>query len=116
MDYNYKQVILVRMDLKLPKGKLAVQVAHASVEATHRSDRDIVKYWRAEGMKKVVLKVADLQELYKYEQEAKKLNMITAVITDAGKTTVAPGTTTCIAIGPDIESKIDKVTRELKIL
>ena len=116
MDYNYKQVILVRMDLKLPKGKLAVQVAHASVEAAHRSDRDIVKYWRAEGMKKVVLKVADLEELYKYEQEAKKLNMITAVITDAGKTTVAPGTTTCMAIGPDIESKIDKVTRELKIL
>jgi PTH2 family peptidyl-tRNA hydrolase len=116
MDYNYKQVILVRTDLKLPKGKLAVQVAHASVEAVHRADKDIVKYWRSEGMKKVVLKVADLQELYAYEQEARKLNMTTAVITDAGHTTVAPGTTTCVAIGPDVEEKIDRITGKLKIL
>jgi len=113
---EYKQVILVRMDLKLPKGKLAVQVAHASVEGTHRSDKEIIKHWRAEGMKKVVLKINDLEELYKYEQEAKKINLITAVITDAGHTTVAPGTTTCMAIGPDIETKIDKITGQLKIL
>jgi PTH2 family peptidyl-tRNA hydrolase len=113
---NYKQVILVREDLKLPKGKLAVQVAHASVEAVHRSDKDIIKHWRAEGMKKVVLKVASLDELYKHEQEAKKLNLTTAIITDAGLTTITPGTTTCMAIGPDIESKIDKITAQLKIL
>ena len=116
MDFNYKQVILVRMDLKLPKGKLAVQVAHASVEATHRSDRDIIKRWRAEGMKKVVLKIADLDELYRYEQQAKDARLTVAVITDAGLTTVAPGTTTCMAIGPDEEEKIDRITGNLKIL
>ena len=113
---DFKQVILVRMDLKLPAGKLAVQVAHASVEAVHRSDKNIIKHWRNEGMKKVVLKVANLEELYHYGEEAKKLGLITAIITDAGLTTVAPGTTTCMAIGPDVEIKIDKVTGELKIL
>ena len=116
MDFDYKQVILVRTDLKLPKGKLAVQVAHASVEAVHRSDKDIVKHWRSEGMKKVVLKINNLSELHKYEQEAKSLGIITAVITDAGLTTVDPGTTTCVAIGPDIATKIDKITIQLKIL
>jgi peptidyl-tRNA hydrolase, PTH2 family len=116
MSYDYKQVILVRADLKLPKGKLAVQVAHASVEAVQRSDKDTIKHWRSEGMKKVVLEITNLQELYKYEREAKDLGMVTAVITDAGHTTVAPGTTTCVAIGPDSEEKIDKVTGQLKIL
>jgi PTH2 family peptidyl-tRNA hydrolase len=116
MTSDYKQVILVRMDLKLPKGKLAVQVAHASVEAVYRSDKDVIKHWRSEGMKKVVLKIADIDELYRYEQHAKDAGLIVAVITDAGLTTVDPGTTTCMAIGPDISAKIDKITGQLKIL
>ena len=53
-----KQTILVRADLKLPKGKLGAQTAHASVEATLRSDKDVVKEWRGEGMAKIVL-IAD---------------------------------------------------------
>lgn len=113
---DFKQVILVRMDLKLPPGKLSVQAAHASVEAVLRTDKAILKHWRSEGMKKVVLKVSTLEELYKYGEEAKSLGLVTAIITDAGLTTVAPGTTTCIAIGPDAEIKIDKITGHLKIL
>ena len=63
----YKQVILVRQDLKLPKGKLAAQAAHASLEAAFNSDKEIVKEWRDEGAEKVVLKVKDLDELIKIE-------------------------------------------------
>ncbi len=113
---DYKQVILVRQDLKLPKGKLAVQVAHASVEAVHKSDREKVKHWRAEGMKKVVLKVDGLKELQQYLQTANNNGLTTALITDAGLTTIEPGTTTCLAIGPDKESIIDDITGKLKIL
>jgi PTH2 family peptidyl-tRNA hydrolase len=54
-----KQVILVRMDLKMPAGKLAAMVAHASVEAALKSDYDILKVWKSLEMKKVVLKVKD---------------------------------------------------------
>ena len=68
----YKQVILVRTDLKLPKGKLSVQVAHASLEAAMKSPRDAVDEWRSEGGKKVVLKVADLNELKNYEALTRK--------------------------------------------
>jgi PTH2 family peptidyl-tRNA hydrolase len=113
---DYKQVILVRQDLQLPKGKMSAQAAHASVEAVLRSNKDIVKKWHEQGMKKVVLKVADLKELYKYNQHAKDNDLVTAVITDAGLTTVAPGTVTCVAIGPDIEESIDSITKELKIM
>ena len=110
-----KQVILVRQDLKLPKGKMAAQSAHASVEAVLRSDKRKVNAWRREGMAKIVLKVVDLKELRKYNQNAKSTGLVTAVITDAGKTTIAPGTTTCLAIGPDDEEKIDRVTSDLKL-
>ncbi len=116
MNTDYKQVILVRNDLKLPKGKLAAQVAHASVEAVHRSTKGVVSAWRAEGMKKVVLKVDNLDELYMYDQDAKKAGLVTAIITDAGHTVVAPGTVTCMAIGPDIEEEVDSVTGKLKML
>jgi peptidyl-tRNA hydrolase, PTH2 family len=111
-----KQAILVRNDLKLPKGKLAAQAAHASVEAAMRSEKDKVKEWRMEGMGKIVLKVDDKKELFKYLQMAKDAGLIAALITDAGKTVVAPGTETCMAIGPDDDSKIDDITGSLKLL
>ncbi len=111
-----KQVILIRNDLKLPKGKMAAQAAHASVEAVLKSDKNIVKEWRSEGMGKIVVKVEDKKELYKYLQLAKDTGLTTALITDAGKTVVAPGTETCLAIGPDEEEKIDNVTGELKLV
>lgn len=111
-----KQVILVRNDLKLPKGKMAAQAAHAAVEAAFNSDKKKVDAWRKQGAKKVVLKVKDEKELLKYLQEAKDNKLKTALITDAGKTVIAPGTKTCIAIGPDEEDKIDEVTGKLKMV
>ncbi len=114
-DTEYKQVIVVRKDLDLPKGKLAAQVAHASVDAVLKSDKDVVQKWRKEGMKKIVLRVADEKEMFRYLQSAKDSGLVTAVIEDAGKTVVAPGTKTCFAIGPAKETEIDKVTGDLKI-
>ena len=113
---EYKQVILVREDLKLDKGKMAAQVAHASVEAALRSDKEIVKQWRIKGMKKIVLKVKNKEELFKYKEIAKNNNLKTALITDAGRTSIKPGTITCLAIGPDEEKKIDEVTGSLKMM
>jgi PTH2 family peptidyl-tRNA hydrolase len=112
----YKQVILVRQDLNLPAGKLAVQVAHASVTAVGKSKGMVVGLWKMEGAKKVVLKAANLEELKKYEQQAKRARLVTAIISDAGKTVLKPGTTTCLAIGPYLESVIDKITGHLKIM
>ena len=111
----YKQVILVRQDLKLPKGKMSSQVAHASVEAVLKSKRDNVEGWRGEGMKKVVLKVKDLKELLEFKKLAGQHKLINAVIQDAGRTIVEPGTVTCLAIGPDLEESVDRVTGSLKM-
>lgn len=113
---GYKQVILVRNDLKLPKGKLAVQASHASLEAAMKSPKRVVDEWRSYGGKKVVLKVDSLDELHKYKSLAELEKLVTALITDAGHTTVPSGTVTCLGIGPDKEEKIDNVTGKLKML
>lgn len=111
-----KQVILVRDDLKLPKGKMAVQVAHASVNAALISPKEKVRDWQDIGAKKIVLKVADLKELQKYFRYVKEAGFVAVMITDAGLTTVPPGTTTCLGIGPDDDERIDKITGNLKMM
>ena len=111
-----KQVIVVRQDLKLPKGKLSVQVAHASTSAMLKSHKDDLARWQSEGMKKVALKVKGLDELLKLKTIAEDAHLVTALIEDAGKTVVEPGTITCLGIGPDKEEKIDKVTGQLKMV
>ena len=112
----YKQVIIIRQDLKLPKGKSAAQAAHASVRAVLNSDKKIVQDWSDEGMAKIVLKTENEKSLLKLFQEAKDHGIKTAMITDAGKTVVAPGTKTCIALGPDEEEKIDEITSSLNLI
>ena len=111
-----KQVILVRQDLKLPVGKACAQAAHASVEAVLKSSPKMVKAWREEGMAKIVVKVKDEQELISYFQQAKEADLVASLITDAGRTVIAPGTKTCVGIGPDEEEKIDKITGKLSLL
>jgi|SRR3989344_3160794 len=110
-----KQVILIREDLELSKGKTAVQCSHASAEAVLKSSKKIIEEWR-KFSKKVVLKVDNEDDLIKYKKEAEKAKLVTALIRDAGLTEIPPGTITCLAIGPDKEEKIDKITGKLKTL
>jgi len=112
----FKQVILVRKDLKMSAGKTAAQCSHAATESTLKSDKEKVKRWRSQGMKKIVLKVNSEEELFDYKKKAEQNKLKTALITDAGKTVFKKPTITCLAIGPDKEEIIDKVTKDLKML
>lgn len=113
---EYKQCIIIRNDLKLSKGKLAVQVAHAAVSALEYADKSIVNKWKKEGQKKIVLKVDTLQDLFDLEEEARKKNLPTALIADKGLTEIPPGTITVLGIGPAPSLEIDKITGHLKLV
>ncbi|MFH0860457.1 MAG: peptidyl-tRNA hydrolase Pth2 [Candidatus Altiarchaeota archaeon] len=109
-----KQVIVVRVDLKMGKGKIAAQVSHASLAAADKSpDRG---KWVNQGMKKSVLKCEGEKELLQLTQLAKDMGLPTALIEDAGHTQVEPGTKTCVGIGPAPSDRIDKITGRLKLL
>lgn len=109
-------MIIVRQDLKMPKGKLCVQCAHAAVEAALVSDRKTIEEWLSQGMRKIVLKVANKRELIKYKKLAAKSGIVNVLVTDAAKTFFKRATTTCLALGPDEEDLIDSITKNLKMV
>ncbi|ODS36124.1 aminoacyl-tRNA hydrolase [Candidatus Altiarchaeales archaeon WOR_SM1_SCG] len=109
-----KQVMLIRKDLKLSRGKLAVQVAHASVTAAEKSE--FKKDWLRYEQKKVVLTTENLNELFELFEKAKREGLPCALIRDAGHTEIPPGTVTCVGIGPAQDKDIDAVTGNLKLL
>ena len=65
-EFEYKQVIVFRTDLKMSKGKLAAQAAHAAVSAAEEARKRHRTWWEAwlyEGQRKIAVKVKDEKEL-----------------------------------------------------
>lgn len=112
----YKQVIVVRVDLKMGKGKIATQACHASVGAIKKANKTAVKRWERSGEKKVVLKIGSLKQLKSLCNRAKKMRFPCFLVKDAGLTQLKRGTTTCLGIGPAEEERIDRLTKKLKLL
>jgi len=111
-----KQVIVVNESLRLPRGKLAAQVAHASVAALLGAPHDALRVWLETGMPKVVLRGDDAAHLTELERQANDAGLPTALIRDAGHTVVAAGTLTCLGIGPAPDTAIDAVTGALRLV
>lgn len=116
---EYKQCIVIREDLKLSSGKLAVQVAHAAVMAVERAermDRSTVSNWKSEGQKKVVLKAPGVPDLYRLREDAERAGIASAIVIDAGLTEIPAGTVTALGLGPAHEKIMDRVTGRLKLV
>ncbi len=119
MPFIYKQVIAVRTDLKMSKGKIAVQVAHGSISAYLKTKKyypDWADKWILMGQKKVTVKVNSEEAIHELAEKARRFDIPYAVINDAGLTQLPPGTTTVIGIGPSLDQNIDKVSKELPLL
>jgi PTH2 family peptidyl-tRNA hydrolase len=104
-----KQVILMRTDLGMSKGKMCAQAAHAAVEVARRMSPN--HPWYFEGMAKVVVKIKDLEDLMKYLDMAREKNMMYGSIVDKTLQQM-----TCGIIGPEDEKAIDEITGDLPLL
>ena len=125
-----KQMIVMRNDLNMRKGKMIAQGAHASLGAllpivhggggggsAPLAHLTKVDQWLRGPFKKVAVRVDSEEELLSVYQQAKDAGMITCLITDAGLTEFGGvATMTCCAIGPDTDEALQPITGELKLL
>jgi len=127
-----KQVIVVRKDLNMRKGKIAAQAAHAAMMflskgATIWNDSFGTKFTRhltpvqaawLEGLfTKIVVSVDSEEELQRLLTKARELGVEAWPCTDAGLTEFhGVPTLTCAAFGPDYASRLDPITGTLKPL
>jgi peptidyl-tRNA hydrolase, PTH2 family len=114
-----KQVIILRKDLNMRKGKMVAQGAHASldaaIEAMNRSP-EIFKSWIDSGMTKIVVGVNSLEDLLCLYTLATDQGIVRAIIQDAGRTEFKEPTMTAVALGPCETNIVDTITGNLKLL
>lgn len=124
-----KQVILIRRDLKMRRGKEIAQGSHASMgflieqlRAQMPSSKGTVQLdsatqeWIAHGMGKVCLQVQSEAELLAFHEKAKAAGLYSFLVRDSGRTEFhGEPTYTACAIGPDEAEKIDAVTGSLSL-
>ena len=110
-----KQAIVARTDLGMGEGKLAAQVAHASLMASEDADRRDRSEWKGEGQKKVVLAADSESQLFELADEAEREGLAHAIVRDAGHTQLEPGTVTALAVGPARDDLVDRVTGDLSL-
>jgi PTH2 family peptidyl-tRNA hydrolase len=118
-EFRYKMVIIFRSDLRLSKGKAAVQAGHAAVSAAEEARkhrRDWWNEWLFEGQRKIAVKVNSEKELLELQEQAENLDLPYALIVDRGLTEIPPNTITCLGIGPAPSEKIDALTGKLPLL
>lgn len=140
MSYKSKQMIVVRRDLKMRKGKIAAQAAHACVEVTlmalaregrleqvHAGDNRVwldhplfdttpLTSWFDSGIAKVCVYVDSEEELLEIERQGREQGFCVALIRDAGLTEFdGEPTLTCLAFEPLFPEQIDPITGELPL-
>jgi len=117
--FEYKQGLIVRLDLKMGRGKIAVQCSHAAVNAAEKARLNFPRWWKhwmEEGQAKIALKVPDLDAILRLEIDAKAKGLPIYLVKDMGLTQVEPGTITCLGVGPAPSHVLDGLTGDLPLL
>ena len=138
--YGAKQMIVIRRDLHMRKGKIAAQAGHACVEAvlmalaneerlgdiTVAGDYVSLKesgkkasplsVWFEKGVAKICVYVDSEEALLEIDRKAKEAGIISALICDAGMTEFhGEPTYTCLAFEPRLSEEVDPITGELPL-
>ena len=133
-DRPVKQVIVMRKDLNMTRGKLVAQGSHASLGAVlqlmdvdyygEHSVRTLrlmnntpITQWLHGPFIKICVSVNSEEELLSIYNQANLAGLNTVLIEDNGLTMFnGVKTKTCICIGPNWSNEIDPITKNLKLL
>lgn len=135
-----KQMIVMRRDLKMRKGKIAAQAGHACVTAVLaalareqrlgqiQADENSVTLaenaqsatplseWFSRGVAKVCVYVDSEEALLEIDRKAKEAGILSALICDNGITEFhGQPTYTCLAFEPALPEKVDPITGTLPL-
>lgn len=135
---DYRQIIVLRKDLNMRKGKMVAQGAHASIGSILSRGRSywLTKFlncfgvkvlvldlkdpamgpWLIGKFKKITVSVNSEAELFEIQKKAEAAGLMTCLILDSGLTEFKEPTYTAVAIGPDLTSKISPITGHLPLL
>lgn len=139
-SYRAKQMIVMRRDLKMRKGKIAAQAGHACVEAVlmalvregrsgqlrandgwawldhAEGDASALTDWFDAGVAKVCVYVDSEEELLDLADRGRELGLVVALVRDAGHTEFhGEPTFTCLAFEPLPAETIDPLTGDLPL-
>lgn len=119
-----RMALVIRQDLKMEKGKIAAQCAHAALGCFRLIAMDISKRsynpvmanrWLQHGQAKITLKCPNKEMMDELYAKALSLGVNAIVIHDAGRTQIAAGSATVLGIGPAPKAVLDQITSELKL-
>ena len=126
-----KQVIVIRRDLRMRRGKEIAQGAHASSAwladrvrqgftpngtVDHVALSAAERSWLQSSFRKVTVKVNTEEELMAVYSKALDAGLLVHLVTDRGLTEFGGvPTRTCLAVGPDYDDLVDLVTAELEL-
>jgi peptidyl-tRNA hydrolase, PTH2 family len=125
---EHKQILVLRKDLNMRKGKMVAQGAHASLRAILQLGRrqagsfvipldERLEPWLLGRFKKICVSVNSEAELLSLHEAARTAGLIAALIQDAGLTEFGGVPTyTALAVGPDREDRVDAITGTLPLL
>ena len=119
---SVKQVIVIRKDLKMRRGKEIAQGAHASMAflsnlwAKNLAPSAVERQWLEDSFTKVVCQAQSEDELLDLAAEAERSSIQSHLIQDQGRTEFGGVPTyTALALGPDWSEELDAITGHLKL-
>jgi peptidyl-tRNA hydrolase len=115
---DIKMVFFVRRDLKMGKGKIGSQCAHASIglyKKLLKNKNNLLEHWENTGSKKIVLKVDNEKNFGDILVYCDKNNILNHTIIDAGKTQIAANSKTVLVIIEE-NKKLNNLTRNYKLM
>ncbi|OZJ02126.1 hypothetical protein BZG36_04734 [Bifiguratus adelaidae] len=95
-----------------------VQCSHATLacyKSLQKTQPEMLSRWERTGQAKITLKVDSEEAMLELQRQARLMGLCAHTIADAGRTQIAAGSRTVLAIGPGPVQIVDQVSGHLKL-